>query len=161
MREIMREFSGIALAAISFFLCMLVLSNIHMSDGTTGVFNIIGKAAQTEDIKAGHGQDAGAMNVFGKRAKPVIVCEKNIHEKEPADLKSCFKVTDCEGNVVSDDSKKILAIKDRSGNDMMSYYNSSTGEVIFPNRGIYTVTIRVCDSSNVITRRDMELSVDF
>ena len=127
MREIMREFSGIALAAISFFLCMVVLSNIRMSDGTTGVFNIIGKAAQTEDIKAGHGQDAGAMNIFGKRAKPVIVCEKNIHEKEPVDLKGCFKVTDCDGNVVSDDSKRILAIKDRSGNDMMSYYNSSTG----------------------------------
>ena len=53
MREIMREFSGIALAAISFFLCMVVLSNIRMSDGTTGVFNIIGKAAQTEDINTG------------------------------------------------------------------------------------------------------------
>lgn len=52
MREIMREFSGIALAAISFFLCMVVLSNIRMSDGTTGVFNIIGKRLQTEDIKA-------------------------------------------------------------------------------------------------------------
>lgn len=52
MREIMREFSGIALAAISFFLCMVVLSNIRMSDGTTGVFNIIGKAAQTEEYKS-------------------------------------------------------------------------------------------------------------
>lgn len=160
MREIVREFSGIALAAVSFFLCLVLVSNIRMSDGTSGIFNIIGKAAQTEDIKAGHGQDANAMDMFGMRSKPVIACDANIHEKQQVNLKGCFRVTACDGSVVPNTRKKILAISDSAGNDMMAYYNDQTGEITFPYRDVYRITLRVCDSSNVITRRDVELAVD-
>lgn len=160
MREIMRQFSLTIIVATSFSLGMVLLSSIRMSDGTTGIFSIIGKAAQTEDIRAGHGQDVGEMNMFGNRAKPIIVCEENIHEKQAVNLKSCFKVTDNDGNVLSDTAKKILAIKDSSGNDMMTYYDASTGKITFPYKDVYSVTIRVRDSKNVITRRDLELAVD-
>lgn len=160
MKEIIREFSMSIIVVSACLLCMILLSGIRMSDGTTGIFSIIGKAAQTEDIRAGHGQDASEMNMFGNRAKPVIVCEENIHERQEVNLKSCFKVTDNDGVVLADTGKKILAIKDSSGNDMMLYYDESTGKITFPYKGVYSVTIRICDSKNVITRRNMEVAVD-
>lgn len=159
MEHIAKHYGGFILAGIVFVLMLiLVFSGIQDGEGNQGIRNIIAAHMDTE------GTDYGAYTDFEIYEKESTNAFPQIHYQDVGALPvgtvaflDNVEVTDYAGRSLAyagesvDENErdsgyiKYIRLEDEEGNDLTSDINMDTGEITFPQMGIYKVTLQAQD----------------
>lgn len=159
MKELMKQygrfiFAGSALMVIF----LLVFSGVRDSEGNQGILAIFAAHMNTEGIEYGNYNDYDTYHTEGMKAAPEITYQ-DIGHLPVGTVSFLDQVTVADhagralgyaGSTVDDTERslgyfKIVKFQDAAGNDLSSNINVDTGEINFPEPGVYEVTLRAQD----------------
>ncbi len=162
MKDIIEIFLKAILAGAVMVALLLIFANVGINvngSDRTGVLNILGAAADKDNIQYDSLTDVDTMQNIVSQPKPVITYTQLeiVRRNETVNLISCFSVTEYNGtDYVTDNAlnkhpnnvyiKNIL--KDDRTTSVMNLYDENTGNITFADSGVYFVTIALRDNEN-------------
>lgn len=168
MKAVLREFGRTIIAIIILVTLINVLTKMTI-DGHTGIFEMVGwKIMDTDSVKESAYQEGptNAMVEFSNRTKPILTYDsydingnwQRIKVRTEVHLLDFLVGIDSDGNSV--DNIKVKDIVDFNGNSLIDNYDDTTGNFIFNNPGIYSITCYMKDCENVEAVRKIDIPVD-
>lgn len=159
MEQVAKHYGGFILTGIVFVLMLiLIFSGVQDGEGNQGIRNIIAAHMDTE------GTDYGAYTDFENYTHESMKAFPQIHYQDggylPVGTVSFLdnvEVTDYAGRTLDyagtsvDENQRIsgyvkyIRLEDEWGNNLTANINTATGEIIFPQMGIYKVTLQAQD----------------
>lgn len=162
MKDIIETFLKAILAGAVMVALLLIFANVGINvngSDRTGVLNILGAAADKDNVQYDSLTDVDTMQNVISQSKPVITYTQPeiIRRNEAVNLISCFSVTEYNGtdyvtdNALNKHPDKVYIkniLKDDRITSVMNLYDETTGNITFADSGVYFVTIALRDNEN-------------
>lgn len=147
MKQIMEAYGRFLLAGAAFVLVFsLVFFQIRDGEGNRGALNIIGAGLSVSGTDYAGYVDFNSYLAEGGKGMPSIVYEYagKLYAGEDMPAADFIKARDASGQTLA---LRILEVTDHLGNDLTSCYDKTTGEICFPDGGVYEIRAAVKDAA--------------
>lgn len=126
---------------------VLVLFNIKDNEGNKGILKIIGAQLPVEENNYEIYGDFDSYASEGAKMPPNISFDYSemLYAEEDISIQTFIKTSDYAGG---QPELRVYKIMDSFGNDITFCYNSNTGNIYFPQKGIYELELAVKDSAS-------------
>ena len=147
MKQVIEIYGKFLLEAVSVAaLVLFLLTGIHDSEGNRGIFQMIGAELPVGSFADENYIDSEIYGQESRKKMPVIRFEtEDIIKKGKQKLSDYIIAEDYAANRLA---IRILCIKDPEQMDITGDYKGDTTEILFPEAGIYTVTVEAKDDAN-------------
>lgn len=164
MKKFVSEYGDILLETMAVLAAFFIILFFPASNGGHGIGAVAAENMQSTEEDYQNNADRQAMINILSKSKPTIkyypydaagqhiVLTRNMQ----SDLSSVVQCQDCDGNVLSD--IEVLQITDSAGNELLSD-KLADAKFTFASSGAYTITYKVTDGNNQVTKKKLKIPV--
>lgn len=168
LKQLTDEFSKSLLIIVPFIALLLILNNITIyknGSAVTGLYNILGEASTVED-KEYNTVTTQTFNQVISAPKPEVRWVNTTDLKKNTDINMFthiqikFSFWNDFQAIENNETVQIQDITNENNQSIMNYYNEATNVIVFPDSGIYRITLYVRDTEQKETTAEIKIPVN-